>query len=444
MFPLSQIFKTKQIIVTATGIEYFVSEFLGSGGQGEVYRVSSGGREWALKWYYPHMATPDQRKSLESLIAKGSPTEKFLWPMALVTATAVRGYGYIMPLRPKNFKNIVDLMKRRIEPSFFSIATAGFQLSDSYLHLHMNGLAYRDISFGNVFFDPETGQVLICDNDNVTFDKTKTSLVYGTPRFMAPEIVRGDAHPGSDTDRFSLAVLLFYMFFISHPLEGKRESAIHSLDAPAMRKLYGDEPVFIFDPNDDSNAPDPKYHQNAIIYWQLYPGFFRDLFTRVFTQGIRDPENGRVRESEWRSGIIRLRDSIVYCRKCGCENFHDEDVQGGPGESPLRCWNCGEEIVLPPGIKIGNLLVMLNHSTKLYPYHLDPVTYDFSRPIAQVSQHPADPQVWGLKNVSGKTWQVVKPDGTTLEVSPGKNVSLASGIRINFGGATGEIQVYAN
>lgn len=438
---MSQIFKNRQKIVTPSGIEYTVEEFLGSGGQGEVYKVSSAGKDWALKWYYPHTATDAQRKALESLISKGGPTEKFLWPLALITDKKTQGFGYIMPLRPKNYKNIVDLMKRRIDPSFHSTASAGFQLADSYYHLHLEGLSYRDISFGNVFFDPKSGEVLICDNDNVTFDKSEKCSVYGTPRFMAPEIVRGEATPSSDTDRFSLAILLFYMFFISHPLEGKKESAIHALDGPAMKKLYGDEPVFIFDPNDSSNSPDPNFHQNALIYWKIYPAFFKDLFTRVFTQGIRDPENGRVRESEWRSGIIQLRDSIVFCQKCGCENFYDpEEIKKTGGASP-KCWNCNSSVMLPPRIKIENHIVMLNHNTRLYPYHLDPVTYDFSKPIAEISQHPANPQLWGLKNVSDRSWQVIKPDGTTMEVPSGKNVALGNSIRINFGKGEGEIRV---
>ncbi len=67
---------------------------------------------------------------------------------------------------------------------------------------------------------------------------------------MAPEIVRGEAVPGTQTDLFSLAVLLFYMFVMHHPLEGKKELAIKCLDLPAMKKLYGTEPLFIFDPVD--------------------------------------------------------------------------------------------------------------------------------------------------------------------------------------------------
>lgn len=63
-----------------------------------------------------------------------------------------------------------------------------------------------------MFFDPDTGDVLICDNDNVSANGIDNSSVYGTPRFMAPEIVMGQAKPSRNTDLYSLAVLLFYMF----------------------------------------------------------------------------------------------------------------------------------------------------------------------------------------------------------------------------------------
>src|SRR4051812_36185407 len=125
---------------------------------------------------------------------------------------------------------------------------------------------------------------------------------------MAPEIVRGDALPSTQTDLFSLAILLFYMFVVHHPLEGKRESNIRCLDLPAMTKLYGTDPLFIFDPSNDGNRPVPGYQDNAIAFWAVYPQFFRDLFTRAFTHGLTDPQNGRVRETEWRAAMLRLRD----------------------------------------------------------------------------------------------------------------------------------------
>ena len=61
-------------------------------------------------------------------------------------------------------------MKRLVEPSFRALTTAGLELAHSFMLLHARGLCYRDISFGNVLFDPDTGSILICDNDNVATD----------------------------------------------------------------------------------------------------------------------------------------------------------------------------------------------------------------------------------------------------------------------------------
>lgn len=332
-------------------------------------------------------------------------------------------------------------MKRRTEPTFRALATAGLHLADSYLQLHARGLCYRDISFGNVFFDPDTGDVLICDNDNVGVDGASRGGVLGTPRFMAPEVVRGDALPSTQTDLFSLAVLLFYIFMVHHPLEGAQEAAIKCLDLPAMTRLYGTEPIFIFDPADERNRPLPGVHDNALSFWPLYPRALRDLFTRSFTEGLHDAQNGRVRESEWRGALARLRDAIVYCAACGAESFYDAAALRDGSGKPGPCWACGAALSLPPRIRIGRHVVLLNHDTQLFPHHLDDQRlYDFSRPAAAMAQHPGDPRVWGLKNLSGEKWVIAARDGAR-DVPPGRSVTLTSGTRIHFGRTEGEVRV---
>ena len=442
---MNQILKPKQTVQTeTTGLPCTVEQFLGSGGQGEVYRANLGGQPVALKWYFPYYLQydPRLRERLETAIDSGPPSDRFLWPMELASVPDVPGFGYVMPLREPRYKGIVDLMTRRIEPTFRTLATAGFELAHSYLQLHAKGLCYRDINFGNVFFDPDTGEVRICDNDNVDVDGKGKGGVKGTARFMAPEIVRDEAEPSTDTDLFSLAILLFYMFMIHHPLEGKKELAIKCLDLPAMTKLYGTEPVFIFDPDEDSNQPVRGYHDNALAFWPLYPQFLRDLFTKAFTDGIRDPQNGRVRESEWRAAMVRLRDSIVYCAHCGAQNFHDAYALKASGGKPGPCWACNKEIRLPPRIRVENDVVMLNHDTQLFPHHVDDQKmYDFSQPIAAVTQHPKDPSIWGLKNLSNEKWVITTADGAIKDVDPGRSASLAVGMKVNFGKTEGEIRL---
>ncbi len=433
--------RIKEKLQTQSGIPCEVDELLGVGGQGEVYKVTLANKPMALKWYYPHSATPAQRQALEVLVKKGAPNDKFLWPLELVQIPSLTEYGYLMPLRERRYVGIVDLMMRRAQTTFRCLATAGHQLADSYFRLHVSGMCYRDISFGNVFLDPANGEVLICDNDNVTVDGQTGGGVLGTSRFMAPEIVRSEALPSTKTDRFSLAVLLFYMFMFHHPLEGKREYAIHVLDMAAMTKIYGTEPLFIFDPHDHSNEPVKGYQDNAFIFWPIYPQFLRDLFTRAFTDGLRDPGNGRVLENEWRSAMVRLRDAIFYCQHCQAQNFYDVEALEKNGGKPNPCWKCKKEVQLPFRLRINDNIIMLNHDTQLYPHHVDGHRkYDFSRPVAVVTRHPKDPNVWGLKNVSQEKWVLTKQGAPMQEVDVERSATLAVGTKINFGKIVGEVR----
>ena len=440
---MSELQDGQNIETEISGANCKIEKQLGEGGQGEVYQVNVNGKSMALKWYFPHIVEQDprQRERLENAIQMGAPNDRFLWPIDLaLTAEQPSSYGYIMALREPRFKSLNDLVKRRIEPSFRALVTAAFELADSYYQLHAKGLCYRDISFGNAFFDPETGEVRICDNDNVDVNKMPGSVA-GTPRFMAPEIVKGEANPSTQTDLFSLTVLLFYILFNHHPLEGAKEQAIHCFNLAAMTKIYGTEALFIFDPDDQSNRPVPGEQDNPLIFWPIYPQSLRDLFTRAFTDGIKDPENGRVQENEWRKTMLSLRDSIIYCPHCGEQNFYDVDALKKQGKlNP--CWNCQKEIVTPPRIRIGSKIIMLNHDTKLFPHHVDDrKKYDFSEPVAEVVRNPKNPSLWGLKNLSTAKWVVNTADNNMKDVEPGRSVTLAVGTKINFGTEQGEIRV---
>ena len=409
-----------------------VKAFLGAGTQGEVYRVQrlDSGEELALKWYLPGKATPNQKNIIADLIKRGSPDARFLWPMDTVS-TEAGGFGYVMGLRENRFAGLLDLMTGQLETSLRALALAGMELSHAFLQLHARGLCYADISFGNAFFDPRTGEVRICDNDNVTAPGVGSIGVLGTPRFMAPEIVRGDGQPNSESDLFSLAVLLFYMLHVHHPLEGRRELNIRCMDLPAMNSLYGTHPLFIFDPDNADNRPVPGEQDNAILYWKLYPDFIKKCFLRTFTRGLHDPQQ-RVRESEWRLEMARLADAIVYC-SCGAENIPDT-----LGRS--SCWSCHKTVTLPTRLQIEKQMVMLNHDTRLYPHHLDPSRrFDFSKPLAEVTRHPTHSEMWGLKNLSPVEWAMTSPDGTMRSVPSGKSVPLLPGVKLQMGVSRGEI-----
>ncbi len=422
-----------------------VGPCLGSGGQGEVYRVSlrrsSAADELALKWYFPEWATPQQWADLDWLTEQEPPSACFLWPIDLATASGHAEFGYVMPLRPARFHSCTEVVAGRLEISFSALLRACLRLSDAFLSLHARGLCYRDISFGNVFLDPATGDVLIADNDNVAIDGRGSVGVRGTDRFMAPEVVRGDALPSVATDLYSLSVLLFYLLMVSHPLEGRRMLRGDVFSREDALDLYGRHPLFVFDPEDDSNAPDPVRHRTATVYWSLYPRMLRDLFVRAFTAGLHEPVGGRVREGEWRDCMARMIDLLVRCR-CGASVFLEPD-----GRAVAPCWSCSApypspsslpRLVLDPALD--RHVVVLDVGRRLFAHHTWTRRFDYRTAEAEVVRHPDASGVTGLRNLSSASWTARTAGGPPTRIPPGRTVAITPYTRIDFGKTMGVIE----
>lgn len=54
--------------------------------------------------------------------------------------------------------------------------------------------------------------------------------------------------------------------------------------------------------------------------------------------------------------------------------------------------------------------------------------------LAEVTQHPQNPSVLGLRNLSAAGWTVTLPDARQHLLEPQKNIRLSPGLRIDFGG----------
>jgi serine/threonine protein kinase len=413
--------------------ELAVIRLIGEGSQGQVFEVRPrDGEPLALKWYLPHTASKQQRDRIAELVERGAPGPRFLWPLAMVDVRGSHGFGYLMPLRPAGHAGLVDLLTGKVDVPFSTVCRLCLELADSFLNIHSQGLCYRDISFSNVFFDPATGKPLICDNDNVGIDGTGPAAVLGTRRFMAPEIVRREAVPSTRTDLYSLSVLLFYILMMGHPLVGRRELEVACWDDQAESMLFGAKPLFVFDPEDRSNAPVPELHDAVLRYWGLYPRFVQELFVQAFTIGLEDPVNGRVRESMWRRELSRLRDTIIRCTSCGRENFADVDQRG------TSCWSCGTPLHDPLWLVVERRALALAVGVVVHRHHLLH-DYDLDTRLAEVVAHPNNPELLGLRNLTDHTWKVTLADGDDREVGPGKAVRLDAGTVIDFGITTAAI-----
>ena len=305
-----------------------VEDFLGDGGQGEVYLVSRGGEKYALK-VYKNEESADFRYNLKNNIDRGAPSEAFLWPKALLDFDDGK-IGYLMDLRPKNYASFVSYLtgKNKFRSKQVLLRWC-IELCTAFKRLHELGYSYQDLNDGSFFFDPDTGDLLICDNDNVTADKKNLGIL-GKMRYMAPEIVRGEQMPDMHSDRFSLAVILFMALCLGNPYEGERLKEYDIIDEDAEYEIFGEKPVFVYHKTDRSNRPIRGYHTSVLRRWAYIPLYVKEAFHRTFVDGLQDRENERTTELEWLKVLTKYRDELIECPYCGHEyivGFAEKKIQ---------------------------------------------------------------------------------------------------------------------
>jgi serine/threonine protein kinase len=122
----------------------------------------------------------------------------------------------VMEYLPSKSLSVVLEERTTLTPA--EAADLGAQVAEAIAAAHAVGIAHRDIKPGNILL-AENGTVKITDfgisraldDGTVT---TQTSMLAGTPAYLAPEIARGD-EPTRASDVFSLGATLY------HAIEGR-------------------------------------------------------------------------------------------------------------------------------------------------------------------------------------------------------------------------------
>lgn len=393
-----------------------INRELGRGGQGIVYLVDYNGKQKALKWY---LNAPDQNfyNNLNANIINGAPSNAFLWPEA-ITEKQKGSYGYVMALRPQNYFEFGNyLLAKKSFKSFTAMMAAAMKICNGFMMLHRFGYSYQDLNDGNFFIDPTNGDVLICDNDNVMPQGEKSGIM-GKARYMAPEIVAGGI-PDKYSDRFSLSVILFMLFYANHPFEGAKVVACPCMTESYEKKFYGSEALFIYNPCDKSNLPVKGIHQNVIRRWPVFPQKLRDTFIQEFSEEMLKNPTKRMIEQSWEKLIASLRDTLVICPHCGEETFIEES------DAEHQCINCGKSIPVANFLQLGSRTLPLTNKTQLY------LDYD-NTPDARVAVHPQDSSLLLIQNLSQDTWTAETPSGKVKSVAPKELMPVKPGIKISF------------
>lgn len=413
--------------VVSAGGELEVLDKLGEGGQGVVYRVRYNGKELALKWYFPNKMKDPQRfyDNIVNNIQQGAPDDAFLWPLA-ATEQAQNSYGYLMELRPSEYKDFSRfLLAKEHFANTEAVINAALNIVSAFRALHDKGYSYQDLNDGNFFVNPRTGKVLVCDNDNVAPYGENLGIA-GKCRYMAPEVVTGESLPSVHTDRFSLAVVLFLLLFLNHPLEGKKTMSPCLTDAHELR-FYGTDPIFIYDPADDSNRPVRGVHMNVLKFWSVYPEFIHETFCEAFRREsmIGQDKQHRVTEKTWQEAFMRLRDSLVRCPSCREETMIDASG------SQYSCMNCRVSMPMPALLSAKKTEVPLLPGVKVTERQLGTDCMADELILGKVVESKASGKI-GLKNESSALWIATLPNGDQKQFEPGKVIPVKRGLKIDF------------
>ncbi|MCO7216503.1 hypothetical protein [Halomonas sp. OfavH-34-E] len=266
------------------------------------------------------------------------------------------------------------------------------KLARALRRLHAAGLAHSDLSYKNVLLAPTSGRVCIIDVDGLVVPARFPPEVVGTPDFIAPEVVMSSCLPRDDprrvlpsisTDSHALAVMIYSLLLLRHPLRGKK---IHAKDPVEDERLaMGEKAVFIEHPVDSSNRLSvdgarptelPWVDPDSLPYTATGP-YLKVLFDRAFIDGLHNPAM-RPSADEWESALVRTVDLIQPCHNSACEQgWFVFDNATAP-----RCPFCGTHYTgqLPiinlyskrgEKYRPDNHRLMVYSNLSLFPWHID-------------------------------------------------------------------------
>ena len=301
--------------VTSThGTRYHLSRELGRGGEGAVFAVEGG--RLAVKLLRDRSArSRDRLRDRLAMVGRlpldglavARPIEQLRPPHVGYVMELLTGMVPIRSLMrpPKGTSSVTQWyscgggLRRRLR----LLARVAEVLSE----LHGSGLVYADLSPSNVFVSesPEANEVRLIDTDNVHPATAEGRSIY-TPRYGAPEVVRGKAMSNSLADCWTFAVIAFETLALVHPLLG--DDVQYGEPAMEQEALEGGLPWV--DAEDDDNRSSDGIPREIVLSPRL-----GGEFSRAFGPGKSDPDV-RPGLARWAERLHTAADRTVTCPEC--------------------------------------------------------------------------------------------------------------------------------
>ncbi|MFI0409337.1 hypothetical protein [Actinomadura sp. 3N508] len=186
--------------------------------------------------------------------------------------------------------------------------------AEAFDRLHSRGIAYGDISPGNILVSASSDhdQVWLIDPDNLSVERGHGGSAYFTTGYGAPEVVARTSGQDTLTDAFSFAVLAFQVLALAHPFVGDDVYRYPDRHEPAA---FAGRLPWIDHTGDERNRTTQGLDRELVLTKGL-----RILARRAFEDGLHAPEK-RPSMREWHEKLEQAALMMVPCPECG-GTFH--------------------------------------------------------------------------------------------------------------------------
>jgi serine/threonine-protein kinase len=207
-----------------------IQELIGHGTFGEVYRARDAAldRDVALKLidYAPSTTGPDEGRLLARVRHSNVVT---------VHGAAIHDGRYGIWMEFIRGRTLAAIVREDGPLGAADVTAIGIDVCRALTAVHASGLLHGDIKPQNVMRE-EGGRIVVMDfgTGRVVSDGAAGDRLAGTPLYLAPEVLTGDA-PDLRADVYSAGVLLHYLLTGTHPVEGSTLDEVRAAHAAGTR-----------------------------------------------------------------------------------------------------------------------------------------------------------------------------------------------------------------
>ncbi|HEX7314536.1 MAG TPA: tetratricopeptide repeat protein [Pyrinomonadaceae bacterium] len=451
-------------MVGRTLLNYRITEKLGAGGQGTVYKAVDErlGRTVVIKILSPELTAREvnlKRFEREAQLASSLDHPNICTIYGLHEAEGLH-FIAMQHIEGKNVRQLVNGRPLSLE-SALSIA---YQVADALTAAHSKGIIHRDIKAGNVMVTAsglakvlDFGLAKLLDDNKQGSDVhlTELGVPYGTATYAAPEQAAG-RKVDHRADIFSTGVLLYEMLAGIWPFKGQttvevRYAVLHDTPDPIEEVRKDDPPPSIQRILDRSLAKKPE--ERYPLASELRDDLRATMREVASSRGDIDPQTSGV-PSEVVPFAVRPR--------------HEPTTGGGLGGSLRRWWRglTGSEkqaTSLPPGRRGGSTQPAGGSTTSGAPQaqqHVSQFELEKSIAILPFRNLASDPEVSFyefsladavITELARNRQLIVRPSSMIVkyqgkDVDPrevGKELNVSAVLSANFLRAGGTLRVNA-